>query len=93
MNDTLAVAIMTLLVLFVFIVPLALAISTLLEAADASPAVINDFLTHGLGPPPAWAAMAAPRTTCATRRHSCYSATGPSYPSSSMRGCATSFRV
>jgi len=47
---------MTLLVLLVFVVPFALAISTLLEAADASPAVMNDFLTHGLGPPPAWAA-------------------------------------
>lgn len=53
---SLAVAIMTLLVLLVFIVPFALAISTLLEAADASPAVMNDFLTHGLGPPPAWTA-------------------------------------
>ena len=46
----LAVAMMTVLVLCVFIVPFALAISTLLEAADASPAVMNDFLTHGLGP-------------------------------------------
>ena len=50
---SLAVAIMTLLVLLVFMVPFALAINTLLEAADASPAVMNDFLTHGLGPPPA----------------------------------------
>jgi predicted PurR-regulated permease PerM len=50
----LAVATMTLLVLLVFIVPFALAISTMLDAAGRSPAVMNDFLTKGLGPPPAW---------------------------------------
>ena len=50
----LAVAVMTLLVLLVFIVPFALAISTMLDAAGRSPAVMNDFLTKGLGPPPAW---------------------------------------
>ena len=50
----LAVAAMTLLVLLVFIVPFALAISTMLDAAGRSPAVMNDFLTKGLGPPPAW---------------------------------------
>jgi predicted PurR-regulated permease PerM len=52
----LAVAIMTVLVLLVFIVPLALAISSLLDAAQRSHAVINDFIAHGLGPPPAWIA-------------------------------------
>ena len=52
----LAVAIMTLLVLLVFVAPFALAISTLLDAAHRSPAVMNDFLSHGLGPPPAWVA-------------------------------------
>ena len=51
-----AVAIMTLLVLLVFIVPFALAISVLLDAAGRSPAVMNDFLAHGLGPPPPWIA-------------------------------------
>ena len=50
----LAVATMTFLVLLVFIVPFALAISTMLDAAGRSPAVMNDFLTKGLGPPPAW---------------------------------------
>jgi len=49
-----AVAIMTLLVLLVFIVPFALAMSALLDAAGNSPTVMNEFLTHGLGPPPAW---------------------------------------
>jgi predicted PurR-regulated permease PerM len=53
---SLAVALMTLLVLLVFIVPFALAISTLLDAANRSPTVMNDFLSHGLGQPPAWVA-------------------------------------
>jgi predicted PurR-regulated permease PerM len=53
---SLAVAIMTLIVLLAFIVPFAVAISTLLDAADRSPALMNDFLAHGLGPPPAWIA-------------------------------------
>ena len=52
-----AVAIMTLVVLLAFIVPFVLAISTLLDAADRSPTVINDFLANGLGPPPAWLAQ------------------------------------
>lgn len=52
----LAVGIMTLLVLLVFIVPFALAISALLDAAHQSPTVINAFLTHGLDQPPKWIA-------------------------------------
>jgi len=50
----LAVVLMTLIVLLVFIVPFALAITTLLDAAGRSPAVMSDFMTKGLGPPPAW---------------------------------------
>jgi predicted PurR-regulated permease PerM len=50
----LAVMVMTLLMLLVFIVPFALAISALLDAANRSPAVMNDFVTNGLGPPPNW---------------------------------------
>jgi len=53
---SLAIAIMTLLVLLAFLVPFAVAISTLLDAAEHSPAVMNDFLAQGLGPPPAWIA-------------------------------------
>jgi predicted PurR-regulated permease PerM len=49
-----AVTLMTLLVLLAFIVPFAVAISTLLDAANRSPAVIRDFLSSGLGPPPSW---------------------------------------
>jgi predicted PurR-regulated permease PerM len=49
-----AVAIMTLLMLLVFIVPFSLAIGTLIDAAGRSPAVMNDFLARGLGPPPPW---------------------------------------
>lgn len=52
----LAVVIMILLVLVVFIVPFALAIGALIDAANRSPAVLRDFLTHGLGPPPTWMA-------------------------------------
>jgi predicted PurR-regulated permease PerM len=51
---TLAVVLMTFVVLLVFIVPFALAISTLLDAAGRSPTVMNDFLRKGLAPPPAW---------------------------------------
>src|SRR5215471_251650 len=52
----LAVLIMTLLVSLAFIVPFALAVSTVLDAADRSPAVIKEFLAHGLGIPPDWVA-------------------------------------
>jgi predicted PurR-regulated permease PerM len=52
----LAVAAMILLVLLVFIVPFALAISALLNAARHSPTVLTDFLSQGLGPPPQWVA-------------------------------------
>jgi predicted PurR-regulated permease PerM len=51
-----AVLFMILLVLLVFVVPFALAISALIEAARQSPTVLNDFLTKGLGPPPTWVA-------------------------------------
>src|SRR4029453_12194124 len=51
-----AVAIMTLLVLMAFIVPFAIAISTLIDAAERSPTVMSDFLSKGLGPPPDWVA-------------------------------------
>jgi len=47
-----AVLVMTVLVLLVFIVPFALAVSALLDAAYQSPTIINSFLTHGLGAPP-----------------------------------------
>jgi predicted PurR-regulated permease PerM len=53
---SLAVAILTLFVLLVFVIPFGIAISMMLDAANRSPAVMNDFLTHGLGPPPAWMA-------------------------------------
>ena len=52
----LAATIMTLLVLLAVIAPLAVAINTLLGAAQHSPAMISDFLARGLGPPPAWVA-------------------------------------
>ena len=51
-----AVAVMTFLVLLTFIVPFALAVSTLIDAANRSPTVMNAFLAQGLGPPPEWVA-------------------------------------
>ena len=51
---SMAVAVMTLVVLLTFIVPVALAIGTLIDAAQRSPVVMNDFLARGLRPPPAW---------------------------------------
>jgi predicted PurR-regulated permease PerM len=52
----LAVVMMTFVVLLAFVVPFALAISALLDAAARSPAVMRDFLARGLGPPPEWIA-------------------------------------
>jgi predicted PurR-regulated permease PerM len=52
----LAVVIMTTLVLLAFVTPLVLAIGTLVDAADRSPAVMSDFLARGLDPPPEWVA-------------------------------------
>jgi len=51
-----AVLVMTLLVLLVFIVPFALAVNALLDAANQSPTVMNAFLAHGLDQPPKWVA-------------------------------------
>ena len=53
---TVAVVIMTLLMLLVFIVPLSVALSALLEAAGRSPALVHDFMVRGLGEPPPWLA-------------------------------------
>ena len=52
-----AAALLTLLALLTFIVPFALAINTLLDAASRVPAVVNDFLANGLGRPPQWVAQ------------------------------------
>jgi predicted PurR-regulated permease PerM len=52
----LAVVVMTLVVLMVLVVPLAVAIGVLIDAAHRSPTVLQSFLTQGLGPPPAWIA-------------------------------------
>lgn len=51
-----ATTIMTLLVLVAFVVPLWLAVSTLINAALNAPALLHDFAARGLGPPPAWIA-------------------------------------
>jgi predicted PurR-regulated permease PerM len=51
---SIAVAIMTLLVLLAFILPFAVAVSALLEAAQRGPDTVRAFLADGLGPPPQW---------------------------------------
>jgi len=51
-----AVIVMTLVSLATFVVPLLVAVSTLLDAAERSPAVLRDLVDRGLGPPPAWIA-------------------------------------
>lgn len=50
------VIVMTLVSLATFVVPLLVAVSTLLDAAERSPAVLRDLVDRGLGPPPAWVA-------------------------------------
>jgi predicted PurR-regulated permease PerM len=51
-----AVAIMMVAIMSVFIVPLSLAISALVDAAGRSPALLQDFMVRGLGEPPRWIA-------------------------------------
>ncbi len=55
-RSSLAVVIMTVLVMLAFIAPFVLAIATIIDAANSSPALIHDFLARGLGPPPDWIA-------------------------------------
>jgi predicted PurR-regulated permease PerM len=50
----LAITAMTLLVGLAFILPFAIAITTLIDAAGRSPAVMSSFVAKGLGPPPEW---------------------------------------
>jgi predicted PurR-regulated permease PerM len=49
-----AVALMTALILLAVILPFGYAVSTLLDVAHRGPEVVGEFLTKGLGPPPAW---------------------------------------
>jgi predicted PurR-regulated permease PerM len=51
-----AVIIMTALILAAFVVPLTVALSSLLEAARGAPALVQDFTVRGLGDPPQWIA-------------------------------------
>ncbi|MFL6577915.1 MAG: AI-2E family transporter YdiK [Povalibacter sp.] len=53
---SLAVVFMTLLIVLAFVVPLLLAIYTLIDAANSSPAVLRDFMARGLSAPPSWIA-------------------------------------
>jgi predicted PurR-regulated permease PerM len=49
-----AVLVMTGIVLLALILPFGFAVSTLLDVAHRGPEVVGEFLTQGLGPPPAW---------------------------------------
>lgn len=51
-----ASALMTLLVLAAFILPFLVAITALLDAAEHTPAIMRDFQSRALGPPPQWLA-------------------------------------
>jgi len=51
-----AVFVMTLVALAAFIAPLVFAVSTLIDAADRSPALLRGFVEDGLRPPPEWVA-------------------------------------
>ncbi|HKE94404.1 MAG TPA: AI-2E family transporter YdiK, partial [Povalibacter sp.] len=51
---SIAVVILTALVLLAFIVPFAVAVSTLVELADRAPEALQHLLANGLGPPPHW---------------------------------------
>lgn len=53
---SMAVLVMILVALAVFIAPLVVMVSSLIDAADRSPAVLRDFVEGGLGPVPAWVA-------------------------------------
>ena len=50
------VVVMTLVSLAMFVIPLVVAMSTLFDAAERSPAILQDLVERGLGPPPSWVA-------------------------------------
>lgn len=52
----LSTTIMTLLILLALVVPLWLAITTVVDAAQHGPALLRDFMVRGVGPPPDWIA-------------------------------------
>lgn len=74
---SLAASAMTLLVMAAFIAPLAVALMTVAEAATNSPALITDFLAHGLGPPPEWIAGIPVVGNSVAERWATISAGGP----------------
>jgi predicted PurR-regulated permease PerM len=51
---SIAATIMMLAVLLAFVAPLSVAISTVLNAANRSPSLVQDYVERGLGPPPLW---------------------------------------
>ncbi|HMN45504.1 MAG TPA: AI-2E family transporter YdiK [Povalibacter sp.] len=55
-SRTLAVIVLTVAVLLIFITPILLTASALIDAAHRAPAVVRDFVAEGISPPPAWVA-------------------------------------
>ncbi len=53
---SIATAVMTIVMLIIFVVPFWLAIAALLDASVQGIEVVRAYLTNGLGPPPAWIA-------------------------------------
>jgi predicted PurR-regulated permease PerM len=49
-----AVALLTIIMLAIFVVPFGLAIGTLVEAASEGLALFKNLVAHGLSPPPSW---------------------------------------
>ena len=72
-----AVVVMTLVSLATFVVPLLVAVSTLFDAADRSPAVLRDLVDRGLGLPPAWVANLPVVGERVTEKWAALSASGP----------------
>lgn len=72
-----AVIIMTALILGAFIVPLTIAVSSLLQAAARSPALVQDFMVRGIGEPPHWIANVPFVGDRATQRWQEIAAGGP----------------
>ena len=85
-----AVAVMTLLSLATFVVPLLAAVGTLLDAAQRSPAVLSDFVERGLAPPPRWVAQLPAVGERISEQWAAISAGGPQAVAEALRPYARS---
>jgi predicted PurR-regulated permease PerM len=74
---SIAVTIMTLLVLLAFILPFSVAVSAILEAAQRGPDTVRAFLADGIGPPPQWLRQIPLLGARAAERWQSFAAGGP----------------